>query len=184
MLDYRSLNMTLNEMMVHLPLCTHKEASKTLVIGSVCDGLKTELEKHTTDVEYGDLTLLNSKNEKEIDVIVFTDVKIDEFVLANIDKVLKDDGLIVFTTESYHNGADRLKSDLTLVGTKFWIAMPFKFGHSTSIIASKKYHPTADLILQRADLLDGLDYYSSEIHTASFVFPTKIKKDLTGIAKR
>ena len=75
-------------------------------------------------------------------------------------------------------------ADLKLVGTKFWIAMPFKFGHNTSILASKKYHPTADLNLQRADLLDGLDYYSSEIQLASFVFPAGEFRELTGTAKR
>ena len=62
--------------------------------------------------------------------------------------------------------------------------MPFKFGHNTSIIASKRYHPTADINLQRADLLDGLNYYSAEIHNASFVFPAGEHKALTGIAKR
>ena len=62
--------------------------------------------------------------------------------------------------------------------------MPFRFGHNTSILASKKYHPTADLVLQRADLLDDLQYYSSEIHKAVFVFPAAEHKALTGIAKR
>jgi spermidine synthase len=62
--------------------------------------------------------------------------------------------------------------------------MPFKFGHNTSILASKKYHPTADLNLQRADLLDGLDYYSAEIQLASFVFPAGEFRELTGTAKR
>ena len=62
--------------------------------------------------------------------------------------------------------------------------MPFKFGHNTSILASKKYHPTADINLQRSDLLDGLDYYSSEIQLASFVFPATEHRALTGIAKR
>ena len=42
----------------------------------------------------------------------------------------------------------------------------------------------ADIILQRSDLLVDLNYYSTEIQHASFVFPTHIQKDLTGIAKR
>ncbi len=95
-------------------------------------------------------------------------------------KVLRKElGKIIFS-----NDKEQLFADLRLVGTKFWIAMPFKFGHNTSILASKKYHPTADLNLQRADLLDGLDYYSSEIQLASFVFPAGEHRELTGIAKR
>lgn len=175
-----------NEMMVHVPLCTHQEASNVLVIGTATDDFKVQTSKHskTSNFEFGDVSLLTSKNEKNIDVIIFTDVKLDELLLANIERILKDDGLICLPTKAYSKDVDQLKKDLTLVGTKFWISMPFRFGHNTSIIASKKFHPTADLNLQRADLLDGLEYYTAEIHSASFVFPAAEHKDLTGIAKR
>ena len=175
-----------NEMMVHIPLCTHYEASNVLIIGTCDDELKEQTLKHskTSNFEFGDVSSLTSKNEKNIDVIIFTDVKLDELLLANIQRVLKDDGLICLPTKAYSKDVNQLKSDLILVGSKFWIAMPFRFGHNTSIIASKKFHPTADLNLQRADLLDGLNYYSAEMHQASFVFPAYEHKDLTGIAKR
>lgn len=175
-----------NEMMVHVPLCTHQEASNVLVIGTCDESFKEQTSKHskTSNFEFGDISLLTSKNEKNIDTIIFTDVKLDELILANIERVLKDDGLICLPTKAYSKNVEQLKADLTLVGNKFWIAMPFKYGHTTSIIASKKYHPTADLNLQRADLLDDLNYYSAEIHSASFVFPASEHKDLTGIAKR
>jgi len=179
-------NNAFNEMMVHLPLCTHIEASNVLIIGSSSEELKAQAQKHNkeSNVEFGDTSLLTSKNEKNIDVIILTDVELDELLLANIDRILKDDGLITFQSKAFSKDEARLKADLSLAGEKFWIAMPFKFGHSTSILASKKYHPTADLVLQRADLLDGLNYYSSEIHKAVFVFPAAEHKALTGIAKR
>jgi len=175
-----------NEMMVHLPLCTHKEASNVLVIGTADEELKANAAKHnkTSNIEFGDASLLTSKDEKNIDVVILTDVEIDELLLANIERVIKDDGLIAFATEAFSKDEAKLKADLELVGEKFWIAMPFKFGHSTSILASKKYHPTADLVLDRSDLLDDLQYYSSEIHKAVFVFPAAEHKALTGIAKR
>ena len=179
-------NNAFNEMMVHLPLCTHKEASNVLIIGTADEDMKNQAAKHSkvSNIEFGDTSLLTSKNEKNIDVIILTDVKIDELLLANIDRILKDDGLIAFASEAFSRNKEQLFADLELVGTKFWIAMPFKFGHNTSILASKKYHPTADLNLQRADLLDGLNYYSSEIQLASFVFPAAEHRELTGIAKR
>lgn len=174
-----------NEMMVHVPLCTHQEASNVLVIGTINEDIEKQLEKHAyANIEKGDVSLLNSKNDKDIDVIILTDVEVDEILLANINRILKDDGLITFATSAYSKNADKLKADLSLVGEKFWIAMPYRFGHNTSVIASKRHHPTADLNLQRADLLDGLEYYSAEIHNASFVFPAAEHKDLTGIAKR
>ena len=62
--------------------------------------------------------------------------------------------------------------------------MPFRFGHNTSIIASKNYHPTADLNLQRADLLDGLDYYSAEIQMLHLYSPAAEHKALTGTLQK
>lgn len=179
-------NNAFNEMMVHIPLCTHKEASNVLIIGTTNEDMKAQAAKHskTSNIEFGDASFLTSKNEKNIDVIILTDVKIEELLLANIERILKDDGLIAFASKAFSKDEEQLFDDLKLVGSKFWIAMPFRFGHNTSIIASKKYHPTADLNLQRADLLDDLDYYSAEIHNASFVFPAHEFRALTGIAKR
>ncbi len=177
-------NQAFNEMMVHTPLCTHKEAKNILIIGTVNDNLKNEALKHTGAVEFGDTSLLTSKNEKNIDVIILTDINIDEILVANIQRVLKDDGLITFKTKSFGKDAEDLIKDIQMVSSNFWIVMPFKFGHTTAILASKKYHPTADIILQRSDLLDNLEYYSTEIHHASFVFSASQHKSLTGIAKR
>ncbi len=179
-------NNAFNEMMVHLPLCTHKEASNVLIIGTADEDMKNQAARHSkvSNIQFGDTSLLTSKNEKNIDVIILTDVKIDELLLANIERILKADGLIAFASKAISKDKEQLFADLKLVGTKFWIAMPFKFGHNTSILASKKYHPTADINLQRSDLLDGLDYYSSEIQLASFVFPASEHRELTGIAKR
>ena len=179
-------NNAFNEMMVHLPLCTHKEATKVLIVGSNNEDMKAQAAKHNkvSDIEFGDTSIITSKSEKNIDVIILTDVKIDELLLANISLILKEDGLIAFPSKAFSRDEDQLFADLKLVGSKFWIAMPFKFGHNTSILASRRYHPTADINLQRADLLDGLNYYSAEIHNASFVFPAAEHRALTGIAKR
>lgn len=177
-------NFSFNEMMVHVPLCTHKEASNILVVGSVDAEFKEEVNKHKLKVTYTDLAGLKSHNEKDLDLIIITSEKIDELLLANIAKILKDDGLIAFKSTSYAKDSEKIKDDLKCVGELFWIVMPFSFGHTTAILASKKYHPTADIILQRSDLLDDLNYYSTEVQHASFVFPAHITKDLTGIAKR
>lgn len=178
-------NYAYNEMMVHVPLCSHREPKNILVVGNVDDEFKTEVSKHALEnVEFGDESIITSKDEKNIDVIIVAKGSIDETLLANIDRILKDDGILSFKSKAYSRDCDKLASHLELVGSKFWIAMPFKFGHTTSILASKKYHPTADLILQVSDLLDDLNYYSTEIHGAAFVMPAHIHRKLTGIAKR
>ena len=40
------------EMMVHIPLCTHIEAKKVLIIGSVNDELKSETLKHSIESNF------------------------------------------------------------------------------------------------------------------------------------
>ena len=96
-------NNAFNEMMVHLPLCTHKEASNVLIVGTSNEDMKNQVAKHnkTSNVEFGDSSLITSKNDKNIDVIILTDVKIDELLLANIERILNNDGLIAFASEAF-----------------------------------------------------------------------------------
>ncbi len=51
------------------------------------------------------------------------------------------------------------------------------------IFASKVYHPTADIQLQRADMLEGLQYYHANLHLSAFVLPKSVKMALFGVAK-
>jgi len=184
MANLNNKNFSLNEMMVHIPLCTHKEPKKILVAMDVDEEFKNEMNKHTVEVEYTNLDSLKSKNDQEFDIIILGKNDIDDMLMANINKILKSDGVLAMITSSYHKDEQKLKSDLTLLGKSFWIVMPFSFGHTYAILASKKYHPTADINLQRSDLLDDLNYYSTEVHLSSFVFPAYIHKGLTNIAKR
>lgn len=177
-------NFSFDEMMVHVPMCTHKEPEKILIIGDVSEVLKQEVAKHPVDAQFGDLSLLTSKNEQEFDIIILTQDKIDATLMANINRILNKNGIMVIATANYEQDATQVKNDLTLLGESFWIAMPFYFNGQTAILASKKFHPTADIILQRSDLIEDVSYYSTEIQHAAFTFPAYIHKELTGIAKR
>ncbi|RXI26472.1 class I SAM-dependent methyltransferase [Aliarcobacter trophiarum] len=179
-------NIAFSEMMVHIPLCTHKLAKDILIVSEQNSDLINELDRHKKESIYKFIELndLEKVENKSYDVVILPNSKLDVKIVGKLFDILKDDGLIAFASKVFSRDDNRLIDDLKLVGEKFWIAMPYKFGHQASIIASKKYHPTADLNLQRADFIDNLEYYSSEIHTASFVFPAKQHRDLTGIAKR
>jgi spermidine synthase len=39
------------------------------------------------------------------------------------------------------------------------------------------------MILHKSDLLEGLEYYNSDIHKASFILPNHLKNSLKGILK-
>ena len=179
-------NKILAEMTTHIPLCTHYEAKEVFVFGTVGIELKNELEKHKkeSNINFFDILELEKLENKSADVVILSDINLELKLISNIFRVLKDDGLFVAPSKSYFQNFDILKKDLTLLGNNFWIAMPYSFSHSTMILGSKKYHPTADLNLHRADFLENMEYYSSDIHLASFVFPAKIHKELTGFSKR
>jgi len=175
-----------SEMIIHTPICTHSKASNILIIGSMDEYIQKELLKHKKESSFKFIELLDLEkiDNKTIDIVVLTNMSLDLKSLINIDRVLKNDAILVFTSASFSQDREKLRNDLKLVGEKFWIVMPFRFNHTTCILASKKYHPTADLNLQRADFIEDLEYYSTDIHIASFVFPANIHKELTGIAKR
>jgi spermidine synthase len=179
-------NYAFNEMIVHIPLCSHKQPKHVLIVGNTIDeNIKKEVLKHSLEnIEYGNNEIITKRNKKDIDVVIVTDNNIDSQLLANINRIIKNDGILCFISSTYDQNSTKLQDDLKLVGDKFWITMPFRFESNTCILASKKYHPVSDIILQVSDLLPNLNYYSSAIHTSSFIFPVNIHKALNGIAKR
>ena len=167
------------EMMVHIPMCTHKEAKKVLVISDRCDIFIEEVNKHNAEV-----TCSKTFNVEDIFDVVILDGMIDELTMANVNRVLDQaEGIFVCTTTMYQKDSKKMVADLKTIGEHFWISMPYQFGHTVAILASKKYHPQADIILDRSDFLDT-QYYYTELQNAAFVLPLYIQKAITGIAKR
>lgn len=182
MANIENKNYSINEMMVHVPLCTHAEPSKVLVVGNADEDMKQEVAKHPVEVKY--VETLQSENDKIYDAIIYLNKDIDETLMANVERIITDTGVFVAQSVKPQSDIESLKNDLNTIGKNFWITMPYRFGHDLCILASKKYHPQADIVLQKSDLLDGLNYYSSEMQNACFVFPANIHRELTGIAKR
>ena len=171
-----------NEMTTHVAINTHKEPVDVLLVGE--DKAKeAEIKKHEC---VKNLKVIK-EDEVEAQSIKSFDVVISEKFFESFSAIVKDDGLIVVDGGNYVSDMDAHKELLKRVGKDFYIAMPFcvvsSEGVKTPILASKKYHPTADINLQRADLMDGLEYYNSDIHIASFVKPTYVYKALLGTAK-
>lgn len=175
-------NFAFDEMMVHVPMCSHKFINKILVVGEASEDLKAELAKH----ECKDITYSDSLNvEGEFDIILYNKETPDELEMANVDRCLEQTKGIFVTKASFiHKDVEVSKNELATVGKNFWICMPYSFGHNTLIFASKKYHPQAEIVLQVSDLLEDCNYYNTELQNATFVHPTYITKAITGIAKR
>ncbi len=174
-----------NELMVHIPVCTHKEPHTLLIISNEGFGLLDEVAKYKTieaKVIDTDLESIRDMKEKSFDVVI-SEAPIDATHMAHINRVLKEDALAVFAPFDLSSEQES-KAKLEEIGKYFKIAMPYALlSADTAVLASKEYHPTADINLQRADLTDGFEVYNSDLHRGVFAMPTYIKKSYLGIIK-
>ena len=173
------------EMMVHIPLCISKAPKDVLIVSDSADLLAKEMLKHNeiaTKVIECTLDALRNLDDNSFDVII-SEISSDAAVIAHINRVLKNDGQLSLI----HPSLDKISENKTIMGilgNYFKIVMPYNVGDgSTALLASKEYHPTADIILQRADMIDGLSYYNCDIHIGAFAMPNYIRKEYLGIIK-
>jgi len=174
-----------NEMMVHTPLCTNKKPENILIISNDAAGLVAEVQKHdaiSCDVISADMGLLRDTKDATYDVVI-SEMDSDAAVLAHYNRILKEDGVLVSKHASLDDVATN-KSMMQVLGKYTKIIMPFNLGNGeTALLASKEYHPTADIILHRADMLDNLEYYNCDVHPAAFAMGNNIRKAYLGIIK-
>ncbi|MCD6433247.1 MAG: spermidine synthase [Sulfurimonas sp.] len=173
------------EMMVHVPLCTNKVPNSVLIISDKSDLLIKEVQKHSdidSKVILCDLENLRDEDDASFDVVI-CEMEVDMAVAGHINRVLKEDGQLVCTHPDL-NDVVKNRELMQILGRYFKIIMPYNLGSgSTALLSSKEYHPTADIILQRADMLDDLSYYNCDIHIASFAMPNYIRKEYLGVIK-
>jgi spermidine synthase len=170
------------EMMVHVPMCSHKNIKNVLVVGDVNDKFKDELAKHNIEnIVYSEE--LNIENK--FDIILYNKETPNELDMANVERCLEPEyGIFISKGSFIYKDLEKVKEELVTIGKNFWICMPYSFGHNTLIFASKKYHPQAEIVLQVSDLLPNCQYYTTEMQNAVFIHPAYITKETTGIAKR
>ncbi len=195
-----------NEMLAHVPVCTHRRPENVLVLGDVRGDVTMELTRHV-DIEnvvvvqsqvceidlsghshcsvvtQESVAFLSEAQEASFDVVIITadinDPLNDQVFYGLINRVLKSDGVVAVHAPSSIRDAGSFEDMALKLGEYFKIVMPSFYpaeaGLDNLLLASKKYHPTADIILQRGDLIENLQYYNCDIQLASFVLPNYIK---------
>lgn len=176
------------EMMVHVPMCTHKAPENVLLVSDSAEALQTELGRYNGEVVVTHasaasvLEALRDIADGTID-IVLCENEVDAAVAGHINRVLTEEGIVVMR----HPSLEEVQANTVLMGVLgnyFKIIMPYRlWSEQTLLLASKGNHPTADLNLHRADLLDGLQYYNSDIHPAAFAMPNYIRKTYLGLIR-
>ncbi len=170
-----------NEMLSHIGLCCHPAPQKVLVINGE-GNLNSEIEKHNVEIVEIKNRQIDTLMNKNFDLVVICDMSgVD---LDMVFGTLTDKGILLIDTKMrYYENIDEIKNLLEISSNPFIIGMPYTFEGNVALFCSKKYHPTADIILQKSDLLEGLEYYNCDVHLASFALPTGIKKSIIKVLK-
>lgn len=173
------------EMMIHVPICTHKEPESLMIISANPEQLEIEANKHEgvdTQRVLPTMDALRNAADKSADVVA-CEMELDAAVIAHISRILSEEGLVVMRHPSLEDTAEN-KRIMQILANYFKIIMPYNLGNGeTALLASKAYHPTADVILHRVDMLDGVNYYNCDIHPAAFAMPNYIRKEYLGIIR-
>jgi spermidine synthase len=189
-----------DEMLVHVPICTHKEPKKIIVVGG-CDNIKAELKKYnflreTLFIDSASVMseLKRFNGSRDYDVAIVADGRFanDREFWIELTKLLDSKAVVSSLMSNIITQEESAKEELNLVGKIYQIAMPYRyeeekngdFVNSYLMLCSRFYHPTADINLQRADLTDGYRYYNSDIAISAFTVPTFVYKNYLGIIKR
>jgi spermidine synthase len=176
------------EMMVHVPLCTVKEPKNVLIVSDNAAAFEVEVARHDgiaskTVAAANLLESLRDEADASADVILVDTLVDDAAALAHINRILNEEGLVVMKHPSLDDEAANKKL-MEMMGNYFKIIMPYYVGNGeTLLLGSKAYHPTADIILHRADMLDGQQYYNCDIHPAAFATPNYVRKAYLGIIR-
>jgi spermidine synthase len=159
-----------NEMMALVGGCT-SEGTNILIP----EKLKNEFKKITITK----FNIHTEDNNEKYDLII----EENPSDLIKIYEKLNDTGIYITTPKSL---TDRdLFANLSKL---FWIVMPFYYldenlNAKPLVFASKKFHPTADIIRHRSDFVENTKYYTTDIHLASFTLPKYIFEEIKDVIK-
>ncbi len=187
---------TYNEMLIHIPLCSHKDPQNILIFSDDTAGINAETARHkgmnfTLVGADKAASMVSDAADDSFNVIIFdTAITLDKAFLAHLNRVTDSEALIVVKADAFMTDIDATRALMEALGEYFKIVMPYSFdadekgeSKATLMLASKFYHPTADVILHRTDLIDGLSYYNCDIHPAAFAQPNYVRQALKGVAR-
>ncbi len=174
------------EMILHVAMCTSKNPQNLLIISDNADLIAKESLKYsdlTTKAVEATLEAVSGLEDASFDVVV-CEMDADAMLISQLNRIIKEDGQLAITHPSLDEEVEANKTLISGLGKFFKIVMPYNLGTGeTALLASKEYHPTADIILQRSDMLDGNNYYNCDLHVGAFAMGNYIRKEYLGIIK-
>jgi spermidine synthase len=167
----------ISETAAHIPLCVVENPKAVLLLGEAIDkSLSDQISKHGAAIAIrsfdSGLNAAASSNERFDAIVDLRTRKPDADEAKALLAKLTENGVLLKAFASLE--AEQLKayeSCRFVVPCALSAFAPLDGAISGFVFASKKLHPTADLKLQKADMLEDLGYYSTETHNAAFALP-------------
>jgi len=148
-----------------------KKEMTALIGGCVSEGTKvlipSELKQEFNKIITASFDIYTSDESEGYDLII----EESPSDLIKIYEKLNDKGIYITTPKSFE------ERDLFANLSKlYWIVMPYYYLDENLqakplVFASKKFHPTADIIRHRSDFVENAKYYTTDVHLASFTLP-------------
>jgi len=195
-----NLDFIKSEMLTHIAINTHANPKRILVVNGG-KRIGRELDKYsfvaeTVHIDCNDtIQKLKTLGAKKFDIAIVSTPKYTanrEFWIE-LTKLLDAKGVVSIEMSNIITKINDAKAEFKIPSAIYPIVMPYRYDKATNgelitseylMLASRFYHPTADINLQRADLTEGFAYYNSDIAIASFSVPTFVYKEYMGIIKR
>lgn len=120
--------------------------------------------------------------------LIITDSVINHLQIDGLSRMLSDDGILIMRNHHPLLEEEQFIQSIQDCASFFKITLPFFLNLSilsdkSYIFASKRFHPTADMLLQKIDLLPHLEYYNAKIHEGAFVLPSFLARKLRNVAR-
>lgn len=159
------------------------DKKEVLIVNSINLELLNFLSKLNVNIHYiGQNPKLELENLKVYNLAI--ELKINQFdLIIDLDskgveaynKLLKPSGILLINLKGL---------DIEVIKkASFNIKMPFKCEGEQYLFLSNRFHPLADVCVQKIDMINELDYYNIKIHEAMFALPNYQKEALKGIIR-
>lgn len=202
-----------SETLAHISLCTHPEPRRILILGgfnlqiafealrheNVCvdflckdrkilESLITFFPNYQETLNHARFSLLDHLDAKaHYDIILHQETPLSQEVSLLLEN-LTPEGIMILRLQNLILHRESTRTYLTKIAPHFTILMPYTLPLSIItdqhyLFASRRFHPLADLNLQRADMLEGLSFYHALLHQSTFVLPRFLQESFKGILK-
>lgn len=107
--------------------------------------------------------------------------------IDGLQRMLGAHGMLLLATQNPLLAPKTFESTLQDLHPHFSVIMPFYNPYAPLdlfyLFNSKRYHPEADMLLQKIDMLEGLEHYNDQVHVAAFAQPQWLKNMYLGLIK-